>query len=480
MKPSDCLRVLFCADLHIGKSLHGRSLLEDQNQLLDSMVDLARTQEADCVCLAGDIFDRSVPGTEAVETADRFLTALAGTSGISTLLIAGNHDSPERLDFAAGLLGRQGLHIHGRWMPNPRPLELAPADGSFRLRLLPVPYAEPVQVRHALADDTIDSHQHAWEAFMTRYLASGFTGPGPAQPGPATPEPAPGTTPDQPAVTLPPGPPALDILVCHAYLAGGEESESERPLSIGASSLVEARVFEAFDAVFAGHLHRQQFIPPRIWYPGSPYTYSASECGQEKYVLLLEVRPSPAVSGAAGNPDAAGSRTASRSGPDTWEFVSAQGLVCRVTRLALTPRRRVHRLSGFFHDLITARAPGMNAEDLVYIELQDSAPLFDAFARLQERYPGLLHLERHSSNPDAPASSQERRRQVEAGEEELIKGFLEEMGSTSQLADWLPLIRDLLDQTRQSGSDLSTEAATPDPAGSASAATASPTEGMIP
>lgn len=265
-----------CADLHVGRALHGRSLLEDQKALLASLADMARDHHADCLLVAGDLYDRSVPGTEAIQAVDAFLTTLAGTHGIPTLVIAGNHDSPERMDFAAGLLESRGLRMEGSWKPTPRPVVIRNAEGSLEVRILPVPFVEPVHARHLLEEPSLDSHQKAWETFLAQL------------PPPSASEAS-----------------CVHVLACHAYVAGGSESESERPLSMGASSLVTPGTFGGFHLVFAGHLHRQQHVQPHVFYPGSPLVYSASEAGQEKYVLLLELTP-PEEKGPPASPAARG------------------------------------------------------------------------------------------------------------------------------------------------------------------------------
>ncbi len=374
---------LVCADLHIGRSLHGRSLYDDQAHILHQIAQLAAQKSVVALIMAGDLFDRSVPSSEALHLADQFFSSLIDEHGLSVILIAGNHDSPERLDFAATLLGKQGLHIVAKWHAEPQCFVFEIA--GQRIGIAAVPYVEPSLVRNLLENEQIRDHQEAWQAYL-------------------------------PLVSSHLDRLHLDkrLLLCHAYLAGGQDSESERPLSIGASGIVDSQLFAGFDAVLAGHLHRPQHIRPNIYYAGSPLVYSQSECGQEKSVLLVDLKPDGQL---------------------------------RFEKLALSPLHLVESISDSFENLL-ARNSSSPDDSYFYLTLTDRQPIFEAFARLQEKFPYLLHVQREAIIQQETSVLSQRRQMVESGEESLIKGFLREMGLDSAEQGWTNLIDQILAEAR--------------------------------
>lgn len=259
------MRILHTADWHLGKWLHGQSLLEDQAFILEQILAVARDQRPDAVVLAGDVYDRSVPPAPAVElfsaTLDRFHHEL----GIPLLFIAGNHDSPERLAFAAGILARSRIFVAGSFDTGAPPIRLEDAHGPVDFHL--IPFLHPAHVRSALGDETLTGHDAATAAAVA---------------------------------TLRPNlrPNVRHVAVAHAFVAGAKECESERPLTVGGSGAVPASVFEGFHYTALGHLHGAQGAGKgQLRYSGSPLKYSFSEVDHEKSVTLVELdaRGVPAV-----------------------------------------------------------------------------------------------------------------------------------------------------------------------------------------
>lgn len=425
------LRLLFTADLHIGRTLHGKSLLDDQRHILNELASLARDQRASHLVIGGDLFDRSIPSADAVALADWFFQECVTALGMEVIVIAGNHDSPERLDFAAGLLSRQGLHIVGSFPADIAPLILGKGEGAVELYALP--YAEPATIHH-LADQAgnlqqanhdLGNHQAAWERIMAGLRAEWAQRPRRRR-----------------------------ILVGHLLVAGGVESESERPLSIGGAQAVAPSCLAGFDLALLGHLHRSQECWPGVWYAGSPLCYSASEVGQEKSALLVEIRGQPA-------PD---KRKADRTkaiedlGPDLFGDLAvpaasagnagAENLAdLTVTRLPLVPLRPVRRLRGSLAELLTG-----SSNDYVYAELREALPVPDAFARLQQRYPWLLLVERlPPAGLEAfgdSADTARRRQAIARGDLELVLTFLEDMTGSPASAEWRNIVRSTLEELR--------------------------------
>lgn len=249
------MRFLHTADWHLGRLFHARSLLDDQAHVLDQFVALVRDVRPDAVLIAGDVYDRAVPPPEAVALLDDVLARIVVEAGVPVVMIAGNHDSAQRLDFGARLLSARGLHVAGRTGPETACVTLHDDHGEVRIYALP--YAEPAVVRDALGVD-LSSHEAALGAQLDAIRASHPAG-------------------------------VRAVAVGHAFVVGGAVSESERPLSVGGSGAVGAGLFHGFDFVALGHLHRPQTIGQRIHYSGSLLKYSLSEADHHKTVSLVEL-----------------------------------------------------------------------------------------------------------------------------------------------------------------------------------------------
>lgn len=250
------MRFLHTADWHLGRLFHARSLVDDQAHVLDQFVALVRDTRPDAVLVAGDVYDRAVPPPEAVNLLDETLSRIVIGEGVPVVLIAGNHDSPDRLGFGSRLLAARGLTIASRPRADVEGIVFDDAHG--RVVVYPLPYSEPAVVRDAFALETAD-HDVALgrqlDAIRSAHRA------------------------DDRAVVL-----------AHAFVAGAASSESERPLSVGGSGAVAATRFADFDFVALGHLHRPQRLgADNIGYSGSLLKYSLSEAGHDKSVSLVEL-----------------------------------------------------------------------------------------------------------------------------------------------------------------------------------------------
>jgi exonuclease SbcD len=248
------LRILHTSDWHLGRALHEESLLADQAWVLDRLVETVRSERPDAVVVAGDIYDRAVPPPEAVALLDDVLTRLADL-GAPVVLIAGNHDSAERLSFGARLLEARGIHLRGALDRAHAPVEL-PGKGL----VYALPFVEPEVVRGLTGDEAIRGHAAATEAALARARA------------------------DAAARGLP------TVLVAHAFVQGAAQTpDSERPIVVGTAGSVPPATLAGFDYVALGHLHAPQEVAPGLRYSGSLLKYSFSEAGQVKGALLVEV-----------------------------------------------------------------------------------------------------------------------------------------------------------------------------------------------
>jgi exonuclease SbcD len=251
------MRFIHTADWHLGRLFHGVHLTEDQAHILDQFVAFVRDSRPDVLLIAGDIYDRAVPPPEAVALLDDALSRLVLDLRVPVVLIAGNHDSPQRLGFGSRLLSGQRLHIFGSFSDDLTPVVIE--DRAGPVYIYAVPYAEPPVVRESLRSDLIQTHQAAMLALIERIHQ-----------------------------VHPPG--KRSVLVAHTFVVGGLECESERPLSVGGAGAVDCACFAGFDYVALGHLHRPQSAgKDSIQYAGSLLKYSFSEADHNKSVSLVEM-----------------------------------------------------------------------------------------------------------------------------------------------------------------------------------------------
>ena len=167
------MRLIHTADWHLGRLFHNQHLTDDQEYVLRQLVELAAEVEPAAVIVAGDLYDRAVPPTEAVELLDVMLTELVDRLGIPVIAIAGNHDSGARVGFGSSLLGQRGLHVVGRLSQASAPIVLHDEHGPVRVSALP--FADPAEARSAFADPSIHDQQAVSAAGAARALAAAAT-----------------------------------------------------------------------------------------------------------------------------------------------------------------------------------------------------------------------------------------------------------------------------------------------------------------
>ncbi len=353
-------RILHTGDWHLGRYLHGTSLLEDQAHVLNQLVALASSEAVDAVVIAGDVYDRSVPPAGAVKLLDDVLARLVIDAGIQVILIAGNHDSAERIGFGGRIFGMQRLHLRGT-LSDLSPIVLTDAHGEIAFH--PLPYVEPVFARALPGGAAVSDHQSAMTHAVSLMQAN-------REPG------------------------RRNVLVGHAFVAGGSESESERPLSVGGSGQVSVDTFAGFDYVALGHLHRPQRVgSDRIRYAGSLLKYSFNEVDHVKGVTLVDI-------GAGGT--------------------------LTVRNLPLAPRRDVRIIKGTLAELLTRPDPVLSRDDYLCAHLTDTDPVLDPMARLREVYPNMLNLQfTHVAEGNAAARAEGDHRRREPAD--LFRAFYRDM-----------------------------------------------------
>lgn len=321
------MRILHTSDWHLGRSLHRVPLIEAQAACLDHLVAAVREHEVDVVLVAGDVYDRAVPPLLAVQLFDDALHRLAA-AGVPTVMISGNHDSARRLGVGAGLIGRAGIHLRTDPAECATPVVLTDAHGDVAFYGLP--YLEPALVKDVFKAERA-GHEAVLTAAMDRVRAD---------------------LAERPAGTR-------SVVLAHAFVAGGEPSDSERDITVGGVAAVPAGVFHGVDYAALGHLHGCQTVTERVRYSGSPLAYSFSESAHRKTMWLVDL-------------DASGA-------------LAAERIDCPVPR----PLARLRgRLDALLED------PALDRHEQAWVEatLTDPVRPAEPMARLAERFPHTLSL----------------------------------------------------------------------------------------
>ena len=387
------MRLLHTSDWHLGRSFHGASLLEEQAEALDRIVELAREAAVDLVVIAGDLYDRAIPPAEAVSLFTDTLARLR-SAGIAVVAIAGNHDSHVRVSVYDQLLSDLGVTIRGAVSRAAEPVLVQPGGGGDAVAVYPLPYLEPVvdgpRLLDRLEEEEEEEEEHA--PGRSEPADPGQTGPGTAgtaAAGPGQGEPAAVGRFSHEATTrlalarirrdLARRPGCRSVLVAHTFVAGGLGSDSERELSVGQVDRVSVEAFAGFDYVALGHLHgSQQLDGPRLAYSGTPLPYSFSEERHRKSVRIVEL----AVDGTPA-----------------------------VEVVPLGVGRSLQTLEGTLARLCCDPAFEAARQARVRAILTDEALPLQAMARLRERFPHAVEL-RHQPPAVEHSSGDERSRQI--------------------------------------------------------------------
>lgn len=341
------MRLLHVSDLHIGKRLNSVSLLDDQRHILRQILRIAEQRQVEALLIAGDIYDKASPSAEAVTVFDAFLTD-AVAAGLRVLAIPGNHDSAERIAYAQGLLESQGVCFPPVYAGEVERVVLEDEWGDVAFWLLP--FLKPGDVRRYFPDVEIgDDYSAALRAVLGACEV------------------------DANARNV-----ALSHQLVTAYGVSPDRADDE--IKLGGIDNVDASVYDAFDYVALGHVHRPQRVGrDTVRYSGSPLKYSFSEARYNKSVVLVDL-------GEKAPGDAVGA--------------------CVSTELIpLEPLHDVREVRGALGTLLAVSADtgceGADRnplQDYVHITLTDEHPQLDALAKLREVYPNVMSLDYDNLN----------------------------------------------------------------------------------
>ena len=320
------MKLIHLSDLHLGKRVNEFSMLEDQKDILNKIIAVIEEEQPDAVLIAGDVYDKSVPSAEAVELFDEFLVQLANTK-TQVFIISGNHDSAERLAFANRLIDASGIHLAPVYRGEVAPFSFKDEYGTVDLYMLP--FVKPANVRRFFQEEEIRSYEDALKAAIRAMQVNEKN---------------------------------RSILITHQFVTDALVSDSE-DLSVGGTDQVSAEVFEAFDYVALGHLHRPQNVKENIRYCGTPLKYSFSEVNDVKSVTIAELKEKGSLS--------------------VWE-------------IPLAPLHEMKEIKGNYADLTFKGYYDAHPElkdSYLHITLTDEEDVPDAAAKLRVIYPLLMKLD---------------------------------------------------------------------------------------
>lgn len=385
------MKILHTGDWHIGKLVHGIHMTMDQRYILKQLIALINQEKPDVLIVAGDLYDRSVPPVEAVDLLDEVLSEIVMKHETKVIVIAGNHDSPDRVGFASKLLRDNGLYISGNLSKNSEPIIIEDAFGP--VHFYPIPFTEPAIVKELYGNEAIKSHDLAMEAIMNDINETIDTG-------------------------------KRNVCIAHAFVMGTETletSESERPLSIGGSEYVNADYFDRFNYTALGHLHGPQRVKnDYIRYSGSLLKYSFSEAVQKKSVALITM--------------------------------DAEGHV-EVQLKELRPLRDMRVIKGKLENLLDkAVYANTNTEDYIMAVITDRGELIDAISKLRAVYPNILRMEKEQFDREAGDSLTSASREfAKKNPLELFSEFYENVSGETFSDEKKVLVAAVFDEVAQNG-----------------------------
>lgn len=322
------MKLFHLSDLHIGRRIGEISLYEDQKYIIDQILAYAETELPDGVLIAGDVYDKSIPSVDAVDLLDYFITELISRR-LPVFMVSGNHDSPQRLNFGSRILDKSGIHIAGVF--DGKPVKKTLADDFGEVDIYMLPYLKPALVRPHFSNEIV-TYEDALRTVI-----------------------------DSIGIDIN----RRNILVAHQFVTSGssqpELSDSES-ISVGGLDNIDSSVFDRFDYVALGHIHKPQFINnEKIRYSGSPLKYSFSESLHDKSITVIELGKKHDL---------------------------------QIRTLPLVPLRDMRKIKGPVAELVRVGLEDpAGHNDFIHATVTDESEIYDALGRLRTVYPNILRIE---------------------------------------------------------------------------------------
>ena len=320
------MRFLHLGDLHLGKSLGDFDLIGDQKYILDQMLAVIRERTVDAVLIAGDVYDKAIPSEAATNLLDYFLCRLAET-GVKTFLISGNHDSSERLSFGRNLFKRSNLYIASQF--NQEIEKITIKEDGYNINFYMLPFVKPAYINHVLKIQT-ETYEECFKHLMEQVKINE----------------------DE-----------TNILLAHQFVTVGknspELSDSETS-SLGGIDNIDYRLFDAFDYVALGHIHKPQAMGREmVRYAGSILKYSFSEIHKDKQATILTISKNKQIS---------------------------------LSHHLLKPLRDMREMECSLESLLKRKCEIGNEEDYMHVILTDEEQILDAIGKVRTVYPNVMQI----------------------------------------------------------------------------------------
>lgn len=319
------MKIMHLSDLHIGKKVNEYSMLQDQIYILKEILRIIDNEKVETVIIAGDVYDRSLPPNEALELFDEFLYQLSSRN-VNVFVISGNHDSPERISYGGRMMTENKIFLSPVYDGNVKPITLNDDYGEVNFYLLP--FVRPADIRRYFPDENIENYTDAVKVAIDNMNVD-FN--------------------------------ERNILVTHQFVTGAELSESE-DIIVGGTDNVSGEVFDGFDYVALGHIHREQTVgKDNIRYCGTPLKYSFSEAKHIKSVTILDFNDKGNI---------------------------------EYSKIPLTPFRDMREIRGTYYELtLKSNYENTNTDDYLHITLTDEEDIPDAIGKLRSIYPNIMKLD---------------------------------------------------------------------------------------
>ena len=319
------MKIMHLSDLHIGKKVNEYSMLQDQIYILKEILQIIDNEKVETVIIAGDVYDRSLPPNEALELFDEFLYQLSSRN-VNVFVISGNHDSPERISYGGRMMTENKIFLSPVYDGNVKPISLNDDYGEVNFYLLP--FIRPADIRRYFPDENIENYTDAVKVAIDNMNVD-FS--------------------------------ERNILITHQFVTGAELSESE-DIIVGGTDNVSGEVFDGFDYVALGHIHREQTVgKDNIRYCGTPLKYSFSEAKHIKSVTILDFKDKENI---------------------------------EYSKIPLTPLRDMREIRGTYDELtLKSNYENTNVDDYLHITLTDEEDIPDAIGKLRSIYPNIMKLD---------------------------------------------------------------------------------------
>lgn len=394
------MKIIHTGDWHIGKIVNEFSMIDDQRYILNELIKLINLEKPDVLIIAGDIYDRSIPPVEAVDLLNEVFSKILIDNKVKIVAISGNHDSGERVSFGSKILEKEGLYIQGIIEDEIKSITIDDEEGSVNFYM--IPYVDPAILRRKFNNPEIRNHNDAMKELINRIKPSLNEG-------------------------------ERNIVVTHGYvtykrkdamdkdvenlyeLAELEVSDSERPLSIGGTDLIDSDNFDCFDYVALGHLHgRQKVGREEIRYSGSLMKYSFSEINHKKGVVIIEIDGNKNIN---------------------------------IRQEELSPKRNMRIIKGPLDELIKAGLEDCsNREDYIQAILTDEGEIIDPIGKLRSAYPNIMILKREEKKNIGTSLTAASKGYKSKSELELFEEYYDRLGSGEFTEEKKEVIRNVINE----------------------------------